>query len=87
MTSQHIRLDEPVAYTVMVQGRLNNDFRDWFLNDVELACETASSGETLTVLTGTIIDQAALHGLLAQIRDMGLTLLLVRCLGVEEAAG
>lgn len=87
MSYQHIRLDEPVGYTVKVQGRLRTDFHDWFVGEVQQVSERFDSGETMTVLTGTVLDQAALHGLLAQIRDMGLTLLLVRCLQLDDTNG
>jgi hypothetical protein len=81
----HIGLDQPAEYTIHLQGRLagngsGKDIYDWFLG--EPVCEFAAGkdGETVTVLTGMVADQAALHGLLAHIRDLGLTLLLVDCL-------
>lgn len=84
MTFHHIRLDEPAEYLIKVQGRLHNDFADWFQGEVDCSSESDENGVTLTVLTGVIIDQAALHGLLKQIRDMGLTLLLVECLSADK---
>jgi hypothetical protein len=77
MPFHHISLDQPAGYRVKVQGRLNCDFGDWFVGEVHCTVETGEDGQTLTVLRGVVIDQAALHGLLAQIRDMGLALILV----------
>jgi hypothetical protein len=84
MSFRHIRLDEPVAYVIKVQGRLNNDFSDWFLGEVDCTIEVGDNSKPLTLLTGVILDQAALHGLLNQIRDMGLTLLLVECMAADD---
>jgi len=77
MPFHHIRLDQPAGYTIKVQGRLNRDFSDWFAGEVRCAIEIGEDGQALTVLTGVVLDQAALHGLLTQIRDIGLPLILV----------
>ncbi len=47
-----------------------------------LAITLEDNGDTL--LTGPVTDQAALHGLLRKVRDLGLPLLLVRCVGQDE---
>lgn len=78
MAFHHIRLDQPAGYVIKVQGRLTRDFADWFIGEVHCTIETGQDGEALTVLHGTVPDQAALHGLLTQLRDMGLALLLVQ---------
>lgn len=59
-------------YQIKVRGKLDPKWKDWF-DGFEI--QHQSSNET--VLIGTIIDQAALHGLLAKIRDLGLSLLSV----------
>jgi hypothetical protein len=77
MPFHHISLDQPAGYVIKVQGRLNCDFADWFVGAVHNTIESGEDGQALTVLSGVVADQAALHGLLAQIRDMGLVLILV----------
>ena len=84
MNFTHIGLDEPAEYVIKVQGRLIDDFADWFLGEFHTSFETAESGEVTTILTGTVQDQAALHGLLKHIRDIPLPLLLVDCLTVHN---
>jgi hypothetical protein len=61
-----------VIYEITVQGILDESWSEWF-GGLDVASQ--ESGET--VLTGPIRDQAALHGLLSKIRDMGLPLLRV----------
>ena len=60
-------------YEIRVQGHLGKNAAIWF-DGFEV--EHAANGET--ILRGTIIDQAALHGILTRIRDLGLTLTLVQ---------
>jgi hypothetical protein len=45
-----------------------------------VAVECFDDGWAITTLSGTVADQAALHGVLARIRDLGLPLLSVECL-------
>jgi len=60
-----------------VRGRLARRWSDWF--DGFLL--TYRGGDT--ILIGSVVDQAALHGALAKIRDLGLPILLVEHLGHE----
>jgi hypothetical protein len=76
-TNARLSLDQPATYHIRVQGELDEDWRDWF----EGMAITVERG--VTVLTGTIADQSALHGLLTKILNLGLPLLLVK--RVEEA--
>ena len=64
--------DWPV-YQIRVKGHLDSSWSDWF-DGLTISPET--DGETL--LSGPVIDQAALHGLLKKVRDLGLPLLLVK---------
>jgi hypothetical protein len=68
-----------VHYEIRVKGVLDARWSEWFAG---LAVEAA--GED-TVLSGPLPDQAALHGVLAKVRDLGLPLLEVR--GSEAPAG
>jgi hypothetical protein len=64
------------TYEIRVQGTLDEKWADWF-NGFTI---TPLPGDE-TLLAGVVADQAALHGLLAKIRDLGLPLLSVRRLG------
>jgi hypothetical protein len=60
-------------YEIRVEGYIGKNAAVWFDG---FAVEHTANGET--ILRGTIADQAALHGVLARIRDLGLTLILVQ---------
>ena len=62
----------PEFYQIRVKGRLDQSWSSWFDN----MALTFESG--ITTISGAVADQAALHGLLAKIRDLGLTLIEVR---------
>jgi hypothetical protein len=59
-------------YQLRVEGRLSEQWAEWFEG---LTISPAENGETL--ITGWIVDQAALHGLLKKVRDLGLPLVSV----------
>jgi hypothetical protein len=77
--NNHLGVDQPLEYQIKVQGRLEERWSHWF-DDLEITVERDSPGRTLTVLTGVITDQAALHGLLNRIRDLNLLLVSVQLL-------
>ncbi len=82
---QRIHLDRPAVYQIKVQGRLNDGWSAWF-DDMSITVETVENGDdhtAITTLTGAVVDQVALHGLLSRVRDLGLPLLLVQCVGSE----
>lgn len=60
----------PSIYQLRVAGHLGPEWSDWFDG---LSITLEAGGET--VLTGPVADQAALHGLLRKVRDLGLPLL------------
>ena len=60
-------------YQIKVEGHLNLAWSDWF---EELTLTHDPDGST--ALTGRVLDQAALHGVLIKIRDLGLTLISVQ---------
>ena len=64
--------DEPGLYEIRVKGHLDARWADRFGG---MTITLAENGETL--LTGPVIDQAALHGLLKKVRDLGLPLVSV----------
>ena len=63
---------EAEYYKIRVRGQLDSHWRAWFEG---LTLTPVENGETL--IAGPIQDQAALHGILAKIRDMGLPLVSV----------
>jgi len=63
---------QPLVYQIRIKGHLGREWADWFEG---LAITLEDNGETL--LTGPVVDQAALHGLLRKVRDLGMPLLSV----------
>ena len=61
---------QPLVYQIRIKGHLGHEWTDWF-GGLTLTLE--DNGETL--LTGPVVDQAALHGLLRKVRDLGVPLL------------
>lgn len=72
-------------YLIRVRGALDESWSDWF-GGVEMAPERAVDGSTITMLTGTF-DHAALHGVLARLRDLNLTLVSVTRLESDLGQG
>ncbi len=72
--------DHLPVYQIRVKGRLGPHWTDWFGG---LTITPAGDGDTL--LTGPVVDQAALHGLLRRVRDLGLPLLSVMQVEAEQA--
>ncbi len=64
--------NQPEFYQIRLQGRLDPQWAAWFDG---LTIIVTAHGDTL--LTGPVVDQAALHGLLKKVRDLGLPLLSV----------
>ena len=60
---------QPMVYQIRITGHLGSDWSDWFDG---LTVTLEDNGETL--LTGSVVDQAALHGLLRKVRDLGMLL-------------
>lgn len=63
---------QPVVYQIRLKGHLGPQWTDWFEG---LTITLEENGDTL--LTGPVADQAALHGLLKKVRDLGLPLVSV----------
>ena len=72
---------QPVVYEIRIEGHLGPQWADWF---EVLTITQEANGDTL--LTGPLADQAALHGLLRKVRDLGLPLLSVRRLPRGDTA-
>jgi hypothetical protein len=75
MSETHISAeahDEPGLYEIRIKGHLDDRWAAWFGG---LTITLEDNGDTL--LTGPVVDQAALHGLLRKVRDVGMPLIAV----------
>jgi hypothetical protein len=66
---------QSTIYQIRLKGHLGPQWIDWFEG---LAITLEDNGDT--VLSGRVVDQAALHGLLKRVRDLGMPLLSVICI-------
>jgi hypothetical protein len=72
---------EPGRYEIRVKGHLDDRWADWF-DGLTIAREDDGN----TRLTGAVVDQAALHGLLGKVRDLGLPLIAVTQVDPQPAS-
>lgn len=72
----------PALYQIRIQGHLDDRWADWFEG---LSLTRQENGETL--FSGVVVDQAALHGLLRKVRDLGMPLLAVIRVDPKAATG
>lgn len=70
---------QPMVYQIRIKGHLGREWTDWFGG---LTITREDNGETL--LSGPIADQAALHGVLRKVRDLGMPLISVMCVKSDE---
>ena len=83
MSNEHNPTIEPShiqVYQIRIKGHLGADWTDWF-DGLDIMLQ--DNGETL--LSGPVIDQAALHGLLRKVRDLGMVLISVICIQSGQA--
>ena len=71
---------QPTIYQIRIKSHLGSDWTDWF---EELAITLEEDRDTL--LTGPVVDQAALHGLLKKVRDLGMSLVSVNQVQCKES--
>jgi hypothetical protein len=71
--------DRPTVYQITLKGQLSGAWADWFGG---MSVTLTEDGDTL--LTGAVTDQAALHGLLKKVRDLGLPLLSLQCVAPDQ---
>ena len=85
MGATHTSTDEqhhPGWYEIRLKGHLDARWAAWF-DGLRLAHE----GDGTTLIHGPVVDQAALHGLLQRVRDVGLPLLSVMRVDPQQASG
>lgn len=71
-SNQKLSLCRPVTYQIIIQGHLDEYWSEWFDG-----LTVTYNEQDDTLLTGQVTDQAALHGLLKKVRDLGLALISV----------
>ena len=71
-----------MVYQIRIKGHLGRQWTDWFEG---LTITLEDNGDTL--LTGPVVDQAALHGVLKKVRDVGMPLLSVSPMKPGQAEG
>ena len=69
-------------YEIRVRGHLGSRWSTWF-DGMTLTCENDGS----SIIRGSVVDQAALHGLLNQLRDLGITLVSLTPLAAGATTG
>ncbi len=73
---------QEMVYQIRLKGHLSVQWADWFDG---LTITLEENGDS--VLTGPVVDQAALYGLLRRVRDLGLPLLSFTQVNAEQAGG
>ena len=66
--------NQPIVYQIRLKGHLDDQWSDW-LGGLTIALEEDGN----TVLTGPVVDQAALFGLIKKVRDLGMPLVSIHC--------
>ena len=77
-----LRLNTTAIYRISIQGCLDTHWSD-YLAGLQIDCTAESTDHKITTLTGPLIDQAALLGVLNGLYTFGLPLLSVECLSIE----
>ena len=75
------------AYEIKIKGLLDDHWQQWFEGMTLKRQEGAEANQDSTLIRGWIVDQPALHGLLAKIRDLNLTLISVREISASDLCG
>lgn len=77
--SSKVTPNKPIAYQIRLRGHLGHEWAEWFGG---LTITLEETGDML--LTGPVVDQAALHGLLKKVRNLGLVLVSINPVAQRE---
>ena len=80
---QVLTLDRQAVYQIEVQGYLAEHWSEWF-DGMDILPQVDDEGMRATQLTGKVTDQAALHGILRKLYDLGMPLLSVNCIHQKQ---
>ena len=69
-------IPDEAKYEILVSGHLDRRWSDWF-EGLDVIKAFSRNGSPITILSGPIGDQAALHGILARVRDIGIPIISV----------
>ena len=78
-----LSLDQPATYQIKVPGHLDERWSEW-TEGMTIMVESGDDGPPITSLTGVVVDQAALQGLLRRLYALGLPLLSVNRQDTEK---
>lgn len=81
--SEQVSFDAPAVYEIRVQGRIKASWSDR-LEGMVISVAAPDGGPFVTTLEGTLLDQAALAGVLNTLYELHLPVLEVRCLSAER---
>ncbi len=65
------------VYEICVEEHLNQSWTNWF-EGLTIHPDFDDKGDPITLIYGTLVDQSALHGILAKVRDLGLVIQFVK---------
>jgi hypothetical protein len=77
--NQRLTLDRPATYQIKVPGHIGPNWSDW-IGGMTIAVDREGDTPPITTLTGPVVDQAALQGLLRRLYSLGLPLVSVACI-------
>lgn len=77
-----LKLGTPATYRILISGCLNCSWSGQF-GDMVISNELSEDGSPVSVLTGLLVDQAALFGVLEQLYGLGFPLVSVECLEIN----
>lgn len=75
------KYDHPATYAIRIQGALDASWSEWFDGF------SIRQQDSETLLEGGVLDQAALHGMLAKINDLGLTIISLNRVPADDQGG
>jgi hypothetical protein len=81
--NQKLTLAQPATYQIKVPGHLGASWSEW-AGGMTITVESEGDGPPVTTLTGVVVDQAALQGLLRRLYSLGLPLISVNWVELDN---